>query len=121
MNDTYKKQLINFGIYFLSGLVQITIILSAEIVAELTFSRGAWVPAGIIIFVPIYVFILFLINLYFILKKNKKCLKIINIGFLLGIIIELSGLYTPLLFYTFGLCGTIYNVSVFREILGALW
>lgn len=112
-----KNKIIWFGIYILSGIIQITIILLAEVIAELTFAKGAWVPAGIILFAPVYLVIFLLVNTILIIKKNIKWIKIIDIGLLTGIIIEISGLYTPVLFHLFGLTGTIYNSSVIRELL----
>ena len=113
-----KNKIIWFGIYLLSGIIQLTIILFAEVIAELTFAKGAWVPAGFILFVPVYLAVLLIINLILIFKKNKKWLKIIDIGLLIGIIIEITGFYTPVLLHLFGLTGTIYNVSIIRELMG---
>ena len=112
-----KNKIMWFGIYILSGIIQLTVILLAEVIAELTFAKGAWVPAGIILFAPFYFIIFLLVNIILIIKKNINWLKIIDIGFLAGIIIEISGLFTPVFFHLFGLTGTIYNFSVIRELL----
>ena len=113
-----KDRIIRFLIYLLSGVVQLTIILAAEIIAEYTFSRGAWVPVGIVLFAPVYLVIFLLLNIIFVVKKNKKWLKILDYGFLCGLFLELSGIFTPVLLYLFGLTGKIYNVSIIRELMG---
>ena len=113
-----KDRIISFLIYLLSGVFQLTIILLAEIIAEYTFARGAWAPVGFALFAPVYLVIFAVLNIIFIVKKNKKWLKILDYGFLCGLFLELSGVYTPVLLHLFGLSGKIYNVSIIRELMG---
>lgn len=98
--DFYDFILKKTFIYFLSGILQLFLAFSALLYCWLHYKNVGLCGLGIIYSISIY-FILFIIaNIVFISQKNTRWLKILDIGFLFGIIIELSGTMTPFLFGT---------------------